>query len=491
MKTLQIRGLPQAVQQDACWLNSSPPGVQQRDDETHQGGDYRVALLLALIALGDALIWQVMPGLSLAVFGAAIVLSAALVCVPRMSLQSQGHLVAATTLALCPLVELVQPLSLLVSATGVSAILAALAGLKPQELWRGVLRLWPMGVRQTVIDGVGSLQGRDTQDLPALIGGWFMRWIMPLALGGVFVLLLLAANPVAERWLEEASLDGAKLPRLDRMLFWLCLAPVAWTALRLRALRERLRASPRARKMGPRRQGLINPESVSRALVLFNVVFAVQTAMDLVYLYGGLGLPEGITYAEYAHRGAYPLVVTGLLAGGFALLTRRWVQGDAMLRALLMAFVGQNAALVVSSLVRLEMYVEVYGLTHLRMAAAIWMGLTALGLGLILWQVWQGRDNGWLMLRAGGLTATVLYVCCFISFDATIARYNLTREVADDFYYLCQLGDAAKPVIAQHAPKACGVYTLRIRAPQDWREWGFRNWRARTSLAKMTNEARG
>ena len=54
--------------------------------------------------------------------------------------------------------------------------------------------------------------------------------------------------------------------------------------------------------------------------------------------------------------------------------------------------------------------------------------------------------------------------------------------VRDD-YYLCQLGDGAKPVIAELAPGRCGVQGLWVRSPQDWREWGFRNWRVRTSLA--------
>ncbi|MEM6306058.1 MAG: DUF4173 domain-containing protein, partial [Pseudomonadota bacterium] len=344
-------------------------------------------------------------------------------------------------------------------------------------------RLWPRGMEQTAQDARHALGGRRRLDLGARVQEAIMRWLMPVLLGLVFVTLLLAANPVAERWLAELELGTAGLPAPDRALFWLCLLPLCWTVLRLSALRERLTAAGRARKMGPPALGLVNPASTLRALVLFNAVFALQTGMDLVFLYGGFGLPEGISYAQYAHRGAYPLVVTGLLAGGFALLCRRWVQQDPALRLLLMAFVAQNLALVLSSLVRLEMYVDVYGLTRLRMAAAIWMALTAVGLGLILWQVYHHRDNGWLMRRGGALTAAVLYFSAFISFDATIARYNLAHDVAQDFYYLCQLGDAAKPVIARRAPAACTPSQLRIDRPRDWREWGFRNWRARTSLA--------
>ncbi len=45
----------------------------------------------------------------------------------------------------------------------------------------------------------------------------------------------------------------------------------------------------------------------------------MQTLSDLAFLWGGLRLPEGITHADYAHRGAYPLIVTALLAAVFVL----------------------------------------------------------------------------------------------------------------------------------------------------------------------------
>ena len=45
--------------------------------------------------------------------------------------------------------------------------------------------------------------------------------------------------------------------------------------------------------------------------------------MDFVYLWGGKTLPDGMSYAEYAHRGAYPLIATALLAGAFVLVALR------------------------------------------------------------------------------------------------------------------------------------------------------------------------
>jgi len=153
----------------------------------------------------------------------------------------------------------------------------------------------------------------------------------------------------------------------------------------------------------------------------------------------------------------------------------------------------QNVALVVSSLVRLDLYVEVYGLTRLRMAAGIWMSLVAVGLALILWQVWRGHRNGWMLTRIGALGAATLYACCFISFDGRIAAHNLARHADKSRVYVCALGAGALPAITAHEQRIgyryCQHTRPQVTAPQDWREWGFRNARLRRTLATITPQA--
>ncbi len=488
MKTFLIRGVPLAVQQDGWWVTGdTPKGAPTPGRHGKARSIGPLALLIPLIALGDVLVWQVLPGLSLAVFGALLVLAALWLASRQISGQRFALVLGGSILALLPLVELVQPLSMLIAICGVTVMLALLAGLNLSELASGALRLWPMGVRQTFDDATKLMGRAEIGGMPALFKRLLIGWLVPVVLGLVFVLLLLEANPVAMGWAD--ALTRTDLPSLDRATFWLLLVPVIWTALSLTKMRERLPGTPVARKMGPARQGLINPMSVTRALFLFNAVFALQTAMDLIYLYGGVELPDGISYAKYAHRGAYPLVVTALLAGGFALLTRSWTDGNRMLRGLLMFWVAQNMMLVVSSLVRLDLYVGVYGLTHLRIAAAIWMGLVAGGLALILWQVWKSQNNTWLMLRGGAMAGIVLYLCTLVSFDAVIAQHNLSHSLKRDSYYLCKLGDAAKPIILKYerdtGKTLCASIERTIRSPRDWREWGFRNWRARNSLTAI------
>ena len=127
----------------------------------------------------------------------------------------------------------------------------------------------------------------------------------------------------------------------------------------------------------------LNPQTVTIGLVVFNAIFAVQNLLDIGYLWGGARLPEGMTYASYAHRGAYPLVVTALLAAALMLIVFRpsadQKQGRRN-RVLVYIWIAQNILLTVSAAWRLKLYVSVYSLTRLRFAAAVWMLLVAMGL---------------------------------------------------------------------------------------------------------------
>ena len=46
---------------------------------------------------------------------------------------------------------------------------------------------------------------------------------------------------------------------------------------------------------------LFGEKAVTRPLILFNALFALQSGLDLLYLWGGANLPGGMSHAEYAH----------------------------------------------------------------------------------------------------------------------------------------------------------------------------------------------
>ena len=492
METRIFGGVPLSMQQDGWWLDA-PKGTGQSKQKQRKHDSFKAGLLLTLIACADLLVWQAVPALSFALVALMIFMAGLALAWPRISTQARVGIASGAVLSVLPLIELVQPLSVLIALCGLSACCAALAGLSRRDLLRGAMRLWWVAPLHSFQSGVKAAdrvsQIRSVRfDIRALV----MTWALPLGATFIFALLLVGANPILDRGLNDLLKWQLPAPNMWRLWFWIVLSIAIWPVLAAWGMRERLRAR-RPVRATVRRQGIINAGSVARSLVAFNALFAVQTAMDVLFLYGDVGLPDGITAAAYAHRGAYPLLVTALLAGLFAVLARPHLAGRPVLRWLMLLWLAQTLALVAASVWRLETYVDLYGLTRLRLAAYVWMGLVASGLCIVVWQVWKDRPAAWMLLRSGALGAVVLYICAFVSFDAAIAKHNLSRFADPDTVAICYLSEDVVP--AMRARFGVGwqsicrsqyrTYVPRVFQPSDWREWGFRNWRVRRSLAAM------
>ena len=233
--------------------------------------------------------------------------------------------------------------------------------------------------------------------------GSLVAWIIPLAACFVFLSLFASANPLIEYRLQQIDLRAMfDLLSPARIGFWILLACAIWPLL-LRRVAARGLASPQPRLAADPSDldHLFGVQAVTRSLILFNVMFALQSGLDLTYLWGGASLPDGMTYAYYAHRGAYPLIATALLAAGFVLIAMRPggpAEQSRLIRPLVLLWTGQNVLLVISSIFRLDLYVAAYSLTYLRLAAFIWMGLVAAGLVLMLIQIKLKKPNSWLII---------------------------------------------------------------------------------------------
>ncbi|MGI9369927.1 MAG: DUF4153 domain-containing protein [Ruegeria sp.] len=479
-----IRGVPASVLQDSWWLDDGADRPGREDG--FLGPKRRLAggALALLTALADVLFLDYEPGISLAVFAVAV---AGVVWL----LLRRTHAVIGPALlmllSILPVVEYFQALSVAFllggSATalcwavlgdhrGLAAALRRFIGLFP------ILAVWQAFV--VLRDGQAA-----TRETGARARIW-RAWAFPT--GGALVLgsLIVSANPLLSDWVDQIWRLNFQI---DRVLFWIGAAIMIWPVLGVAA--EPGLLAPKAGPARPRKsiEFGINAQSVSNALILFNLLLATQTIMDAVYLWGGAQLPDGMSYAEYAHRGAYPLVATALLAGAFALVARPYLGERVELKVLMMVWLGQNVLLVGSSVFRLSLYVEIYGLTYLRVHAAIWMALVALGLCLTAWQILNDKPIRWLLIRCAVLSMGVLYACCFVNFAAFIARENLRQPVRYDAYYVCQLGPmAAAEIAANMRESGC-----RMRPPviANWRDWGFRKERVIRNLnAELNMESR-
>ena len=484
--------------------------------ETPSGGRpaWVPIVLVGLVIAGDYVLfggWGINVAIFLALLGACAILLNGRSASPRIKLIATAVLL----LALLPLVETASSLaglSVALFGLGMATVLAA-------GLWKGNLPdlpatavgfavLAPFRLVADMIAGLSTVgtDGRWRRLLRLVVG-----WVLPLALGAVFLVLFAAANPLIEQALRALSFRDALRLDGDRVALWVVVAAFSWPFLA--PLVWRMKSAEVYGPQKPREAVHIGRDFTQRSLIVFNALFAVETLLDLAYLWGGVRLPDGMSYAEYAHRGAYPLVVTALLAAVFVLFTMRPGgpgETDRVLRGLVFAWIGQNVLLVASSLLRLDLYVDVYGLTDLRLASAAWMALVGAGLVLILLRILWRRPNGWLVASNLMTLGLVLYAYAWTDTNALIARFNVDRAIAGatgspglDLCYLYGQPPSVIPAIDTYLTHIAETDQTRstllaLRAhlvsrvsagAADWRNWSWRDQRLADYIATAPGPA--
>ena len=478
-----------------------------------------ILVLVAAVALGDWLFWGHTPGASIVAFLAGVGLLHLVLNWNRTQPTHAAIGLVVFLFALIPPLESSDLLNWFIGVAGTFLACMIFRGGWPKD--------WSERIDMYVSGGIAAI-GR----FPLFVwtsvkagesgktGRYLVGWVVPVLFALIFVMLFQQANPVWEQWL--AALDFEAVLAIifsGRVIFWLALAWFAWPFLESRLPKNKLFSGvikafkiPET-EMGPKIKA---PDTAffERCLLLFNVVFAIQTLLDVAYLWSGAALPEGMTYAGYAHRGAYPLVGAALLAGLFVVITMRPGgpgERSQVVKWLVLLWVAQNVMLVSSSLLRLDLYVDVFGLTYWRIAAFIWMGLVALGLVLIVLRFLTGKSTGWLISANVFSLCAVLYATSMTNLPGIIASHNLqverfySKAQPIDWRYLRWLGAAAYPaaLAAQEAlekdPQLPHViYRIRrynkvlarkVRRAHDrnWRAWSFRDHRAYWAYQGMQN----
>ena len=466
-------------------------------------------IAVACVALADWLFYGWQVGISLALFFGVLGVVAVAGNRVRAPRNLQIIMAAIFIAGLLALIEDVNALSVTMGAL-TTALFVTVATARDASSWQFALleaAIAPLrGPFQLAQDLFGVLQRMKHRIPEWLKLGSLIAWIVPLGVFCVFLSLFSSANPLIEHQLKQIDLRFL-FTHSDphRIAFWILIVCAVWSLIQRRIQRAPVPASEPAavaKAVAPSDPDhLFGVRAVSRSLILFNALFALQTGLDLTYLWGGASLPDGMSYAEYAHRGAYPLIATALLAAGFVLIAMRPggpAEQSRLVRPLVLMWTGQNILLVVSSIFRLDLYVAAYSLTYLRLAAFIWMGLVAVGLLLMLIQIRLGKPNSWLVTANAASLALVLYGCCFVNAPRLVASYNVehSRENGGagpnlDLRYLASLGPQALPSIEAHVNKVPALWSIaadyrdshaRLR-PTNWRAASFRTWRLERYLA--------
>lgn len=436
----------------------------------------KAILVVALVALGDVLFFEL--GLHAGTFGLY-----GLALLMGMALASPAvvkHRPAAIALALAAVYACAMAYDSSLLAWLMFWTAAAMATLLPRtsgfdDGWRWFQRL-AFHALVSIAGPVPDALRRSKVLKRRRQGGTGLRKVisllaLPLVGTTAFLWLFAAANPVIGQWVAAIHAPDIDERLIMRVALWLMLTWFAWTLLRPHMVRRVIGTFDGA---GDVTFPGVSPVSVLLSLAMFNALFLVQNSMDAAWLWGLVPLPAGMTLAEYAHRGAYPLIATALLAALFVLVALRPGSTLAAMptaRRLVMLWIAQNVFLVYNAALRTIDYVEAYSLTALRISALLWMGLVALGLVLVLWRMLHGKSTGWLInanLAAAGLLLTMV---CFVDTGTMAARWNIShaREIDGDgaMLDLCYLdsldGSALLPLIDLEGRALPGALHQQVR----------------------------
>ncbi len=252
-------------------------------------------------------------------------------------------------------------------------------------------------------------------------------------------------------------------------------------------------SSPLVRKpplVGPLKEVKVGMTELTVVLCSLCGLFGLFVAIQFQYFFGGSAAvvqTTGLTFAEYARKGFFELVwVAGLalplLVGAHAVSPSGSRRDVVVFRFLATVLSGLLFVVMASAMVRMQLYVESYGLTPLRVSVSAFMLWLVLVFCWFLASLYRGAMD---RFAAGALVAGfgVIAALNFATPDKITAQYNVSRfgATADlDAAHLADLGAETVPYVLSSMERL-SVGDRRVLSESYAKEYGGRaDWRGKS-----------
>ena len=193
-------------------------------------------------------------------------------------------------------------------------------------------------------------------------------------------------------------------------------------------------------------------------LLPLTVLYMVFCGIQIVCLFGGAVELEGMTYAQYARKGFFDLLVVCILNLILVQVGHGCFRKNTLLNAVMTVMSACTYIMIASSAFRMIQYIRHYYLTFLRIFVLWFLVVIAILLTGVIISIYK---EGFPLFRYMCVVVTVCYL--FLSFslvDYWIAQCNMTyvshteNTFFDtygrlDFRYLARLSSDAAPALAE------------------------------------------
>lgn len=227
-------------------------------------------------------------------------------------------------------------------------------------------------------------------------------------------------------------------------------------------------------------------------------IYSIFIVIQIRYLFFHNGLlPDGMTYATYARRGFFELLLLCMLNMGLILFVDSHFGRTKWNSLLLIVISLCTFGMIASSAMRMILYIQVYLLTTLRVFV-LWalVVLCIWNLLALLHIIYPNRQY----YKVGGYFLIVMYLGFALSHtDYFIARYNLSQAststlVEVDNFYLMELSADASKVLfdseLSNAPLANKYYAnLQLSDHDDIRNFNLSRYLAKQRYSKYISSS--
>ena len=200
------------------------------------------------------------------------------------------------------------------------------------------------------------------------------------------------------------------------------------------------------------KEGIYEPVigiTITVVLTAFYLIFAV---VQIIYLFmNSAGLPDDMTYAEYARRGFFQLLFVAVVNVCMVLIFSAIFRKSLVLNVSLLMMCICTYIMIASSAVRLSMYIAEYDLTYLRINTIWALIVTSIVmLGVIISLFWRNMP----LFRYIFLTVMVMFTLyAFVRPGAVISKYNISQAHSGkevDLEYVMDIGSDGVPYLIDY-----------------------------------------
>ena len=195
-----------------------------------------------------------------------------------------------------------------------------------------------------------------------------------------------------------------------------------------------------------------NPITAITFLSMITFIYLMFCGIQMIFLFtGGKLLPDGYTYAEYAHQGFFQLLFLCMFNLILVVSCIAIFELNKVLKMLLLVFSGCTYIMIASSAYRMLLYIGVYHLSFLRVLVLWFLAMLVFLLAGIMINI--VKENFQLFRYCMVIVSSFYLLFSFGRVDYFVASYNVVQMGENisyvDLVYLTNLSMDTTPILKQ------------------------------------------